>query len=399
MHPTDILVSGGGIAGPALARQLRAQGHTVTVVERAAAPRGGGQAVDLRGAARTVVARMGLDERVREVLLDQKGIAWVDGRGRTTARMPVDAFGGEGIVSEFEILRGDLAAILREACTDVEFLHGDTVTALDEDADGVTATFENAPPRRFGLVVGADGVHSAVRSLAFGDAGLHPLGCRTAYFTAPAAPDLDGWYLMHNAPGGLVASLRPGRLPGETKAALSYRSGPEDAVRRDPAAWVGVFAERFAGVGWKADWLVEALRAAPDLAIEEMAQVRLPRWSRGRVVLLGDAGYCPTSLTGLGTSLALVGAHVLAGELAAADDHRTAFERYERVLRPYVDRAQQLPPGGVDGFAPRGRAAIALGAFTMRAATRWPVRPLLERQFAKSDGIALPDYAAPAPVS
>ncbi|WP_218594016.1 FAD-dependent monooxygenase [Pseudonocardia oceani] len=248
-------------------------------------------------------------------------------------------------------------------------------------------------------MVGADGVHSAVRSLAFGDAGLHPLGCHTAWFTAPAAPDLDGWYLVHNAPGGLVASLRPGRLPGETKAALAFRSGPQDAVRRDTAVWAEVFAARFAGAGWKADWLVEAMRAAPDLAVEEMAQVRLARWSRGRVVLLGDAGYCPTSLTGLGTNLALVGAHVLAGELAAADDHRAAFERYERVLRPYVDRAQQLPPGGVDGFAARGRAAIALGAFTMRAATRWPVRVLLERQFAKSDGIELPDHAAPAPVS
>ncbi|MBW0119605.1 FAD-dependent monooxygenase, partial [Pseudonocardia abyssalis] len=176
MQNTDILISGGGIAGPALAHWLRRHGFRVTVVERATTPRTGGQAVDLRGAGRTVVARMGLADRIRDLTLDQRGIAWVDAGGRVTARMPVEAFGGEGIVSEFEILRGDLAAVLAGAATDVEHLHGDTVTALDEDADGVVVTFEHAPRRRFGLVVGADGLHSAVRTLAFGPGGIRPLG-------------------------------------------------------------------------------------------------------------------------------------------------------------------------------------------------------------------------------
>jgi 2-polyprenyl-6-methoxyphenol hydroxylase-like FAD-dependent oxidoreductase len=400
MENTQILVSGGGIAGSTLAHWLRRRGVGVTVVERAAAPRCGGQAVDLRGAGRTVVARMGLAERAREITLDQKGIAWVDGRGRVTARMPVDAFDGEGIVSEVEILRGDLAAVLTESATGVEYLYDDSVIAVDEDADGVTVTFEKAPPRRVALVVGADGLHSAVRTLTFGTAGLRPLGCHVAWFTAPAAPDLDGWYLMHNSPGGLVVSLRPGRLPGETKAGLGFRSSDSrtsDTARREPAAWVDEFAARFAGVGWKAGRLVDAMRSAPDLAVSPVAQVHLPRWSRGRVVLVGDAGYSPSPLTGLGTSLALVGAYVLAGELAAAGgDHRVAFPRYEQVLRPYVTQAQQLPPGGVNGFAPRSRLAIRAQAATMRAMTRWPVRPLLERQFAKADAIELPDYPEPA---
>lgn len=398
MQNTPILVSGSGIAGPALAHWLRRNGHPVTVVERSPTPRVGGQAVDLRGAARTVIARMGLTDRVREVTLDQKGIAWVDGRGRVTARMPVDAFDGEGIVSEVEVLRGDLAEVLRESAAGVEYVHDDTITGLDEDADGVTVTFETAPARRVGLVVGADGLHSAVRSLAFGPGGVRPLGCHTAWFTAPAAPDLDGWFVMHSASGGRTASLRPGRAPGETKAGLSVRDLPE--VRRDRAAWVAEFAARFADVDWKAAWLLEAMRDAPDLAVDAVAQVHLPRWSRGRVVLLGDAGYCPSPLTGLGTSLAVVGAYVLAGELAAADgDHRVAFPRYEQLLRAYVAQAQQLPPGGVNGFAPRTRLTIRTQAAMMRAMTRWPMRPLLERQFAKGDAIELPDYADPARVS
>ncbi|MET9181975.1 FAD-dependent monooxygenase [Kitasatospora aureofaciens] len=178
MENTDILICGAGIAGPALAHWLRRHGFRPTVVERAPGPRPGGQAVDLRGAGRTVIERMGLMERARALCVEQRGVALVDRRGRHTARMPVELFGGEGIVSEIEILRGDLADLLREASEGVEYLYDDTVTALTEDAGGVTVRFENAPQRRFHLVVGADGLHSAVRRLAFGPEQDHyrPLG-------------------------------------------------------------------------------------------------------------------------------------------------------------------------------------------------------------------------------
>lgn len=169
MGNTDILISGAGVAGPALAYWLRRAGFAVTVVERAPAPRPGGQTVDLRGAGRTVIERMGLMDRARAVSVDQRGLVLVDATGRITARMTADSFGGEGIVSEIEILRGDLGRLLYEATADeVEYLFDDTVTALDEDDEGVTVAFEKAAPRRFGLVVGADGLHSAVRALAFG---------------------------------------------------------------------------------------------------------------------------------------------------------------------------------------------------------------------------------------
>jgi 2-polyprenyl-6-methoxyphenol hydroxylase-like FAD-dependent oxidoreductase len=401
MQNTDVLISGGGIAGPALAYWLRAAGFAVTVVERAPEPRPGGQTVDLRGAGRTVVAHMGLMDRARALSVQQRGFALVDAAGRITARLPANSFGGEGIVSEIEILRGDLGRLLYDAtAADTEYLFDDTVIRLDQDDDGVTATFERTAPRRFGLVVGADGPHSVVRSLAFGPESdcVRPLDLHTAWFTATEEMDLDGWYQMYNVPGGLVASARPGRLDGEVKAGLSFRSPPLAYDRRDVDAQRHMVARRFAGAGWQVPRLLKAMRTASDFVFDTMGQVHLDRWSRGRVVLLGDAGYCATPLSGLGTSLALVGAYVLAGELAAAGgDHRIALRNYDRTMRPYVRRAQQLPPGGVSGYAPSSALAIRLRSVSMRSMNRWPIRNMLASQFAKAGDIDLPEYSLPAP--
>ena len=404
MTTHEILISGAGIAGATAAYWLREAGCTVTVVERAPAPRPGGQTVDLRGAGRTVMERMGLLGQIRSRTLTQRGIAWVDASGRHRAEMPVDAFGGRGIVSADEILRGDLGQILYEATPrGVSYLFDDTITDLKPDVDGVLVTFEKADPRRFDLVVGADGLHSVVRRLAFGPQpnGLHPLGLLNAWFTIPADVELDDWYLMHNAPGGRVVSVRPGRLPGEQKAALSVRSG-ESFDRGDISTQLELLERHFADVGWEAPRLLRAARSAPDFYLDSMGQVLLDRWSRGRVVLLGDAGYCPTPLTGLGTSLALVGAYILAGELAAAsadalaanehDAIQRAFDRYEARMRPYVKQGQELPPGGVAGYAPMSRLRIGLGWASMRWSQRWPMRPMMERIFSKADAIDLPDY-------
>ena len=395
-NTTDVLISGAGIGGPALAYWLRRAGFSVTVVERAPGLRPGGQAVDLRGAGRDVITRMGLMDRARAVSVDQRGLAFVNASGRITARMPADAFGGEGIVSEIEILRGDLARVLHDATLpDTEYLFDDTVTGLDQDADGVTVTFEKAARRRFGLVVGADGSHSVVRALAFGPESehVHPLDLYTAWFTVTEPVDLDGWFKMHNRPGGLVASARPGRIPGEVKAGLSFRSKPISYDRGDTAAVQDLIERRFAGAGWEVPLLLRAMRGATDFFFDSMGQVRLDRWSRGRVVLLGDAGYCPTPLTGLGTSLALVGAYVLAGELAEArGDHRAALGNYDRVMRPYVQRAQELPPGGAAGYAPSSALAISLRNLSMRSMNHWPMRNIYAAQFAKAGDVALPDY-------
>src|ERR1700760_2094380 len=397
MENNNILISGASIAGPALAYWLRKRGFNPTGVERPPAPRPGGQTVDLRGAGRTVIQRMGLMDRVRERVLDQRGLAWVNSKGRVNGRMPTDLFGGEGIVSEIEILRGDLGQVLYEASRPgTEYLFDDTITGLEQDRAGVTVSFENSRPRRFSLVVGADGLHSVVRALAFGPESscVRPIGWSHVLVHAPPPFDLDGWYLMHRAPGGLVASARPGRRPGEIKAGLAFRSEPIEYDRRDVKGQQDILAHRFAGVGWVAPQLLAAMRTAPDFFFDSMGQVHLDHWGAGRAALIGDAGYCPTPLTGLGTSLALVGGYVLAGELAAAGGApRIAFPRYEQVIRSYVTESQKLPPGGARGFAPRSPAAIRLSNTSMRMMNRWPMRPLLARQFAKAGRIDLPDYA------
>jgi 2-polyprenyl-6-methoxyphenol hydroxylase-like FAD-dependent oxidoreductase len=305
-------------------------------------------------------------------------------------------------VSDDEILRGDLAAILYEAARPgVNYLFDDTITALEQDTNSVLVTFEKAAPRRFDLVVGADGLHSVTRQLAFGTQAeaLGSLGLLNAWFTIPAEIELEGWYLMYNAPRGRVISIRPGRFPSEQKAALSVRS-TESFERCDIDRQIDLLESHFADAGWEAARLLRAARAAPDFYLDSIGQVRLDRWSQGRVVLLGDAGYCPSPLTGLGTSLALVGAYILAGELAAStttmreesalDD---AFDRYESRMRPYVEQGQELPPGGTDGYAPRSRLRIVVGWASMRWSQRWPLRALMERIFNKADAINLPNYA------
>ncbi|HET9849674.1 MAG TPA: FAD-dependent monooxygenase [Candidatus Dormibacteraeota bacterium] len=392
----NVLISGAGIAGPVAAYWLRRAGFNPTVVERAPAPRPGGQTVDLRGADRTVIERMSLLGRMRALSLEQKGFAYVDKRGRITARMPADAFGGKGIVSDIELLRGDLCRAFYEASLSrTEYLFNDSITRIEQDDSGVTVEFEKAKSRRFALVVGADGLHSTVRRLAFAAESdcLQPFDLYTSWFTAALDIDLDGWFLMYNAPGGLVASARPGRGTDETKAGLSFRAPALMYERASRLAQEEVLRKRFAGAGWEVDRPLAAMSQAIDFYFDSVGQVHLERWARNRVVLLGDAGYCPSPLPGLGTSLAIVGAYILAGELSAADgDHRVAFPHYEERMRPYVSEAQKIPPGGVNGYAPMSALMVRMRALSMRWMTRWPVRLLAADLFTKADAIDLPLY-------
>jgi 2-polyprenyl-6-methoxyphenol hydroxylase-like FAD-dependent oxidoreductase len=388
-----VLVSGASIAGPALAYWLRRFGFRPRVVEVAPAVRPGGQAVDIRGVARDVVERMGVLDEIKRVSVDERGMAYVDGRGRRKASLPVDLFDGEGIVAEIEIMRGDLTRVLVEATGGVEYLFDDRIVGLDQDADKTMVTFASGTRRAFDLVIGADGVHSGVRALAFGPEHdyVRPLGGYIAYFTVADPGNLDHWFLMYNEPGGKGVAIRP-ENGGTAKAMLSFRSPPLDYDRRDVAAQRRILAERFAGVGWITPSLLAAMDTAPDFYFDSFCQVHVERWWRGRVALVGDAGYCASPLSGLGTSLSLVGAYVLAGELAATPDHEDAFRRYQEVLGEYVKQCQELPPGGIKGFAPDGRLMISMRNLSMRMMNRWPMRAMIAKQFQKADNVALPNY-------
>jgi 2-polyprenyl-6-methoxyphenol hydroxylase-like FAD-dependent oxidoreductase len=251
------------------------------------------------------------------------------------------------------------------------------------------------------LVVGADGPHSAVRRLAFGpeEQFVKPLGGYNAWFTAPDTVGLNAWYLMYQAPGGLNASMRPSRDPKKAKAGLAFRSEPLQYDRRDLDEQRELLATRFAGAGWQCDALVDAARQADDFYFDAFLQIKMDTWSSGRVTLVGDAGYCASPLSGMGTSLALVGAYVLAGELGPAGDAGIdaerlagALDRYEAVLRPYVDRCQTLG-NTVERYAPDSAADIAITAAVMKYLQRWPFRRFAERKwFTTAEAVDLPDY-------
>ncbi|KAB7758366.1 MULTISPECIES: FAD-dependent monooxygenase [Mycobacteriaceae] len=400
MAQPTVLISGAGVAGPALTHWLARDGYRVVIVEAAPNIRPGGQTVDLRGAGREVVTRMGLLPAMTERCLFQRGIAWVRADGTRRAEMPVEAFGGNGIVSALEILRGDLADVLYQATSDVaEYRFGTRVSVLEEDESGVRATLTDGSVVEADLVVGADGPHSAVRQLAFGpeERFIRRLGGYNAWFTAPDMIGLDGWYLMFQAAGGLNASLRPSHDESSAKAGLAFRSEPIEYDRRDLDAQRALLAERFRDAGWYCDELLRAAAQSDDFYFDDFVQVHMDTWSAGRVTLCGDAGYCASPLSGMGTSLALVGAYVLAGELgpAAAFDAAgiaAALRRYEAVMRPYVDRCQDLP-GGLDGYAPMTERQIAGAASAMKWVQRWPLRPWAARKwFSTAESIDLPDY-------
>ncbi|KNB50353.1 hypothetical protein AC230_26090 [Streptomyces caatingaensis] len=344
MH--SILVSGGGLAGTALAHWLRRHGFAPTVVERAPGLRTGGQAVDVRGVALDVVGRMGLLERVRAARTRLRGMTVLDGEGNELHRSTEAVLSSGRLDSDdVEILREDLVRFLYELTADeAEFLHDDSVTALEETASGVHVTFERAPARTFDLVIGADGLYSNVRRLAFGPHAdfLSHLDAHLAVFTADNFLGLADWELYTKDAGNAYV-VYPARDNRELRVTFGFESGPLDLDHRDADAQRRLVAERMERFGWQREPMLEHLAAAEDFHFSAMAQVRMDHWSRGRVALVGDAGYCGSPLTGQGTSLALVGAYVLAEELSRADaDHATAFAAYERRMRPFVTANQAL---------------------------------------------------------
>lgn len=335
-----VLVCGAGLAGSAAAFWLVRHGFLPTVVERAPAPREGGAPVDVRGDAVGVVERMGLLDRVRELRTDIRHLRFVDAAGKRVGGVEMGRFQQRD--RDVEVLRGDLARVLHEAAGDgVEHVFGDHPTALREGAGGVGVTFASGHERTFDLVVGADGVHSGVRGLVFGaeEQFRRDLGYRAAVVSVHKGFGEDCSVLLHNNPGKVVAVYSSGHHD-DARVLFLFRDtgerGPGDVAEQKQ-----LVLDAFAGQSWRVPELLDQVRQAQDLFFDSLSQILMPRWSSGRVVLLGDAAHAPGLLAGAGSSLALVGAERLAMELADGDDHRTAFQRYEAAHRPAVDRGQR----------------------------------------------------------
>ncbi|MFB7745969.1 FAD-dependent monooxygenase [Streptomyces sp. NPDC056132] len=346
MSSRNVLISGASVAGLTLAHWLQRAGFTPTVVERAPGLRRGGQAIDIRGSALGVVERMGLLDKVRAATTDMRGMSFVDARGEELSRSTEATLTG-GLIDndDVEIMRDDLTTLLFDASRyGTEYLFGDSITSVEQYEDTVEVRFAHTPPRAFDLVIGADGLHSQVRRLAFGPESdfLYFLGSYLAIFSVENYLDLDHWQMYH-AGDDMLVGVYSARQNTEARAMLLFDSPELDYDHRDLAQQKSMLAERFAGVGWETPRLLESMRDAPDFYFDSMSQVRLDRWSNGRVGLVGDAGYCPSPRSGQGTSIAMVGAYVLAGELANhPHDHRAAFARYQDLTRDYVRDNQRL---------------------------------------------------------
>ncbi|WP_413806030.1 FAD-dependent monooxygenase [Streptomyces sp. OE57] len=381
-----VLISGASISGPALAYWLHRSGCAVTVVEKAGALRDGGYPIDIRGTAIEVVRRMGILPRLWDAHIDSRRCTFLNSDGGEVASVDAHAVAGSVEGQDLEVRRGDLAAILYgEVRDDAEFLFNDSIATLDQSGQGVDVTFHSGRRRTFDLVVGADGMHSHTRESLFGpEEQFHRyLGYCFAIFTMPNTFGLAHEVMMWNTPGKAAALYAVGDND-ELHAFLTFHQPepPFDALR-NPDAQRDLVATVFAGAGWEVPGMVGAMRDADDLFFDTAGQIRMPHWSSGRVALVGDAAYAPSFLTGQGSSLALVGAYMLAGALATNRDHTAAFAAYERDVREFVAMNQALVDNGAATLFPttaralEQRNTMLRGLVTMPSATPRPAHSAL----------------------
>lgn len=361
MRNREVLISGAGLAGPALAYWLHRYGFRPTVVERAPDLRTGGYKVDIRGAAVEVLKRMGLFEAARDADTGMRHVTYVNPDGRPIAVLDANLLMGRRD-DDLEVMRTDLTRILFDA-TETEYLFGDSIDTMTETGDGVDVTFAGGSARRFDLVIGADGLHSATRRLAMGEVPLKHLGAYISICTVPNHLGLDREEVFLSRPGRMIFLYSTGPS-APAKAGLVFTSPPlaKGAATRE------LVAGHFADLGWEVPRLLEAMRDADDFYIDSLSQVELPSFSAGRVALIGDAAHCPAPASGQGTSMALVGAYVLATSLAAAGgDHRAGFASYEAAIRPYVALNLGFGRKMARDMVPAGRFSVALRHYGMRS--------------------------------
>jgi 2-polyprenyl-6-methoxyphenol hydroxylase-like FAD-dependent oxidoreductase len=381
-----VLISGASIAGPALAGVLGRLGHDVTVVELAPRLREGGSAVDFRGRTHlAVLERMGVLDALRERGTGGSPMHFVDAAGRTRLLFPADFAGGD-----VEVRRGDLARVLYEhSRASARYVFGDSITTLDDRADGVVVAFASGREESFDVVVGADGIHSNVRRIAFGPESRYVThhGYYVATWDAPNFLGVERGSVMYNEPGKAIG-LGVDHTDRSKAIGSAFMAKPLLTYdRRDAGQQKRIVAEAFQGVGWHAPKLVETLWDSEELYFDSISRADVPAWSKGRVVLLGDAA-CGATIGGMGTGTGVVGAYVLGNELTA-NDHTVAFQRYERLLRAYAEKCQR---GG-------NRTGRFLAPLTNRG--RWfrdvtlsrkPVMDMMLRAGRDQATVDLPDY-------
>jgi 2-polyprenyl-6-methoxyphenol hydroxylase-like FAD-dependent oxidoreductase len=397
MNAKSVLIVGAGIAGPTLAYWLRQRGFEPVLVERAPSFREGGYMIDFWGVGFDVAEQMKLIPRIRGVgyVIDQ--IRFVNENGAATSEMGGDLFRralGDRFIS---LPRGDLAkAIFDTMAGEIEIIFNDSVTSIREDSGGVEVSFERAAPRRFDLVAGCDGLHSIVRQTVFGLEVSYEkyLGYYSASFLTVDYPHREErTYTSYAAPGRQISryALRENR----TAFLLVFARERKLAGHPQKTDVVKILSETFARDRWtELPEVMRRLGACGDLYFDSVSQIRMPGWSKGRTVLVGDAAYCPSLLAGEGAAFAMAGAYILAGELQrAGGDHIRAFSTYEERFRPFIERKQRAAEQFATSFTPKTRFGLRVRDLILRAASFRPISDWLMRRFV-ADRFDLPNYSS-----
>ncbi|CAM3377925.1 FAD-dependent monooxygenase [Occultella aeris] len=391
----NILISGAGIAGSVLAYWLAERGFNPTVVEKRPHLRQtGGHAVDLAGVSIEVIERMGILPAVSDAHVRHDRMVFHQRRGRPIEMPRLTATLADRHV---EIQRDALVELLHGAAgPHAEYIFGDTITAITDGPDAVTVEFESSAPRAFDLVLGADGLHSMVRRLVFGpeDAYRHDLGAYLSVYSYPNTVGLGsevvGYFDVDRA--AFTYPVDDGRL---ARALLLFRGGPMGDLR-DPARQMRTVRDAFAGIESHLPFPIDELHQSEDFYFDSISQIQMNTWSKGRVSLVGDAAYSPGPAVGGGTAMAVLGAYVLANELALArDDHTAAFASTEAVMGPAVAQSRKVGPSSLRQLVPGNRLTAWLTPRSLRLLVRLP-RPVALALFSLqgSDTSRLDDFSS-----
>lgn len=415
MSPLKVLIVGGGITGPALGHWLSKVDCDITIVERAPNLRASGQQIDLRGEGLAVMRRMGIEAAVRAKCVEEEGVEFVNEKGQRQAFFGANKTGQgmQSLTADFEIMRGDLVRILYDLTKDkCKYVFGNSVEDFEQTGSGVHVKFSDGKEDDFDLVVGADGQSSRTRRRAWGPDAKDPfnfLKLFLAYFTIPKGEQDTMIAKVLNLPGRRAIFTRVDN-PRTMQVYLAYLEkdghAMEDALKSgDMKEQKQLWADMFKDVGWEAPRLIDGMLNSPeadDFYFQKIGQVKMDKWSRGRIVLVGDAGYTPSPLTGKGTSLGLIGAYVLGGEIAKHLENSkdpgqaldAAIASYDKVLRPCVEKAQSLMRGIPAVAYPESEWGVWVTQLILKIVCTLRINRLIER-FA-SDNFAgdwrLPDY-------
>ncbi len=396
MARQTVLISGAGIAGPTLAFWLSAQGSEPVIVESAPALRAGGYVIDFWGLGYDIAERMGLLPQINDAGYHMRELRIVDDKDQRVSGFGIGVFneltGGRYVT----LARSDLSRLLFGKIKDrTEIIFDDEIVGLDERPDKVAVRFRSGSERNFDLVVGADGLHSQVRRLAFGhqDNFEKRLGHLVAAFDAAGyRPRDEDAYVMYGRPGQMLGRVA---LRGDRTLFLFVFVNDGDAFPVTRELQKRLLCERYRGAGWECPQILDELSRAREIYFDRVSQIRMSRWSRGRIALIGDAAFCVSLLAGQGSALAMVSAYVLAGELERANGrYRDAFFAYETRLRAYIEQKQRAAARFASAFAPRTRLGIGFRNLVVKA---FGIPGLARMTVGRdvSDKLQLPNYGSP----